>query len=892
MVVWMWSDDFEAPVRVVSSSTLWGVTTHEVIDGKGVIHHLAADRLRPLAEVEHGASELRSLACLLKLADHLARPDTLTAHLSPTLLPLPHQISHVQTALNSPTTRLLIADEVGLGKTISAGLILKELLERQQIKRVLILAPAGLVAQWILELRTHFQLEATPLFTGLSPTPNASRVWNEHDLVITTHDAARPQAGRRGWSDQRLAEYNAARFEGVTAAPWDMVVIDEAHRMPGATTGVARHALASTLAGVAPHLLLLTGTPHQGKADQFHRLVEFLDPTAFPTIEAVTRAQVERYLLRVDKKEAVDLDGRALFVERATHLHVIAKETRRLSERRLEVAMEAYIRDGWSREQEQRGGGHGFLMALFGRLLGSSTAALAGALEHRRAVLLQPPHSTEEAGWQADADHGEAHGEVEGSLDLVDGEDADLLGGGLLETPMRNPQELLELEGLIEHARAVRAEGPDTKARELVQLLRNLERLESDADLKAIVFTEFTATQRMLLDWLSSHGYPCTYLNGTMAIEERLEQLRTFREGARLLISTEAGGEGLNLQFCHIVVNYDLPWNPMRIEQRIGRVHRIGQTQPVTAYNLVLGGSTEARVMEVIQAKLDRILSVLGVDKLSDVLDTGDLETDIDRLYRTAFQSDDAAVERAAEQVFSSLLEQTERVRAETVIAPTTYDLEMIKTRLAVPVTDWIRAVAPDGGGDLSDQTVRAALEGLRAIAPGEPVPRHSLARFEADRGWWTVWRIGLIQRDGTPGMTTMMPLFLNEQEVGSITAGERMWNALVADAQSSFESTVFEAPTFDRLQAAAEVAGTRVHERLRSQAEELLGEEFARLERAHLAQAAAIERLGLPEVRAYRLRKLDEATERRRRLLEGQRPQGAKLDLLQAVYLTGNRVE
>ena len=111
------------------------MTTHEVIDGKGVVHHLAADRLRPLAAVERGASELRSLACLLKLADHLARPDTLTAHLSPTLLPLPHQISHVQTALNSPTTRLLIADEVGLGKTISAGLIIKELLERWRFAR-------------------------------------------------------------------------------------------------------------------------------------------------------------------------------------------------------------------------------------------------------------------------------------------------------------------------------------------------------------------------------------------------------------------------------------------------------------------------------------------------------------------------------------------------------------------------------------------------------------------------------------------------------------------------------------------------------------------------------------------------------------------------------------
>ena len=155
MVQWVWSDELGIPVRCIDKVTLWGRTTLEVIDGDGTVHHLSSDCIRSLEDVELAGISLQKNAAIMKLADHLARPDTLTAHLSPTLLSLPHQISHVERALSSDTTRLLIADEVGLGKTISAALILKELLNRDRIQRILILSPAGLVAQWILELRTH-----------------------------------------------------------------------------------------------------------------------------------------------------------------------------------------------------------------------------------------------------------------------------------------------------------------------------------------------------------------------------------------------------------------------------------------------------------------------------------------------------------------------------------------------------------------------------------------------------------------------------------------------------------------------------------------------------------------------------------------------------------------
>jgi ERCC4-related helicase len=866
MIEWVWSDDLEAPVRCIDEATLWGRTTLEVIDGDGIVHHVSAKRIRRLDEVEHPARSLQRSAAIMKLADHLARPDTLTAHLSPTLLPLPHQISHVERALSSPTTRLLIADEVGLGKTISAALILRELLNRERIQRILILVPAGLVAQWILELRTHVGIEAIPLFTGLSPTPNAARVWTDYDIVITTHDAARPVQKRKGWSAARLVEHNAARFEGAISAPWDAVIIDEAHRMPGATKGVARHALASALAGASPHLLLLTGTPHQGKADQFHRLVEFLDPNAFPTPESVTRSQVERHLIRVDKKQAVDMDGRALFVDRATHLHIIPEEDRRASERSLELEMRNYIRKGYAMDREDRRGGHGFLMALFGRLLGSSTASLLSALQRRRMALLDQNLNDD---------------------DTV-GEDEDNRGDIAFDSPELMPDELQWLNTLIGLARSVRVEGPDTKADSLIRLMRNLERLEKDPDVKMLIFTEFTATQTMLGEWLGRHGVSFVTLNGSMAIEQRLESLRAFKGESRVLISTEAGGEGLNLQFCHLVINYDLPWNPMRIEQRIGRVHRIGQQHRVTAYNMVLGGSTEARVLEVIEEKLEQIFTQLGVDKLSDVLDSSEVETDVDRLYRTAFESDDESAMEEAKNLFDDLLEKAVLARSETIIEPTAYDLDAIRERLSVPVLEWASMIDENSDGDIRHPSVISALSDVRPLALGESIPVIKLQGFPELDGWWTLWRIGVVTSDGEISRTIMMPLFVDGKGAAFTTAGGIIWDALLSNEPQHVSSLNLDESTQRTLRTQAEESGASVHASLWSETETEVQDELSRLELAHAAQAAAISHLGLVEVRQFRMSKLDDRTAQHRSRIESKNPQGSRLEQLQIVRIVG----
>jgi SNF2 family DNA or RNA helicase len=189
---------------------------------------------------------------------------------------------------------------------------------------------------------------------------------------------------------------------------------------------------------------------------------------------------------------------------------------------------------------------------------------------------------------------------------------------------------------LLEIARHCRALGPDARAETLLNILYENQREENDPELKYLIFTEFVPTQTMLRDFLEQHGFSVVCLNGSMDLEERRRVQRQFAEKARILVSTDAGGEGLNLQFAHIIINYDLPWNPMRIEQRIGRVDRIGQKLPVKAFNLIFEDSVELRVQEVLEEKLATILDEFGVDKTQDVLDSAESGAVFERLYAQA----------------------------------------------------------------------------------------------------------------------------------------------------------------------------------------------------------------------------------------------------------------
>ena len=204
-----------------------------------------------------------------------------------------------------------------------------------------------------------------------------------------------------------------------------------------------------------------------------------------------------------------------------------------------------------------------------------------------------------------------------------------------------------EVELLLSAARRCEARGPDIKAKGLLEKIQELQREENDPDLKVLIFTEFVPTQEMLAEFLDARGYPTVCLNGSLGMDERQDVQRAFREKAQILISTDAGGEGLNLQFCHVVVNFDLPWNPMKLEQRIGRVDRIGQDKVVRAINFALDGTVELRVREVLEEKLATILAEFGVDKLSDVLDSEEGGVPFEELFKAAVLSPEDAEARA-----------------------------------------------------------------------------------------------------------------------------------------------------------------------------------------------------------------------------------------------------
>ncbi len=291
--------------------------------------------------------------------------------------------------------RYLLADEVGLGKTIEAGLIIRELKLRGLVKRILIVAPKGLVAQWVQEMKNHFNEDFHLLIPGelsaLSIIPGQANPWQQYNQVVCPMDAIKPVESRKGWSKEQLARYNQERFYSVINAGWDLVVVDEAHRMGGSTEVVARYKLGKALSEATPYLLLLTATPHQGKTDGFYRLMTLIDRDAFPNASAIVKEQVALYVIRTEKREAIDAHGRKLFQPRITKLVPVSWEARHAEQQKLYHAVTEYVRQGYNQALLEKKNYIGFLMVLMQRMVTSSTRAIREALEKRLEVLKQIP---------------------------------------------------------------------------------------------------------------------------------------------------------------------------------------------------------------------------------------------------------------------------------------------------------------------------------------------------------------------------------------------------------------------------------------------------------------------------------------------------------------------
>jgi superfamily II DNA or RNA helicase len=746
---WRWWSDGHETVRVLfETGSGPSAVAQVVIPSRGAVERIPAVGLQPVDARPWTPAELVWRAAATRAIAALAPPGSAATH-SSTLEPLPHQVVALERALATNPVRLLLADEVGLGKTIEAGLVISELKARGRVRRVLIVAPKGVQLQWVSEMAQHFGEEFVLVGAGGVPVDAGINPWAAFDQVVCSLDSIKPLRVRQGWEPDRIRKFNADRFEAVINAGWDLVIFDEAHHVSGSTVDVARHRIAVDLAAAAPHLLLLSATPHSGKSDAFARLLGLIDDRFVHGLP-LARSNVAPLVVRSDKRQTTDHRGQPLFQPRTTRLRTVAYGGRAV-EKQLYDAVTEYVRHGYQRAKVEKRPAVGFLVLLMQRLASSSTAAILSALHRRHGAIVAEgtqlrlfPNGAE--GW------GDLSGEEQ--VDALH----DALGAAW-------GNELAEVELLIDLAQRAVAGGLDAKARDLLVLLDELAVSEADPVLKAVVFTEFTQTQSMLLELFENAGIDAVAINGQMGIHERAEVQDAFRESARVLVSTDAGGEGVNLQFAHVVVNYDLPWSPSRIEQRIGRVDRIGQARPVQAVNLAMEHSIDARVLEVLQTKLAVILNELGADKSGDILNSADRHAD--DMYLAAIAGEDLV---AAGDAFES------ETRLETVEAASFLDL--VDPAVARPTIGggddpqpWIATAAAARLEVLGREERLEVLDSLPEVAPAERVPVITGSRA----GLFSVWEVGTGKGD-----RTCRGVFVTDDGAIRPDLADRTWEALL----------------------------------------------------------------------------------------------------------------
>ena len=940
--LWQYSTVHNSACKIIEEQTLWGQTVCRVwLPNQDAVVRVPRSTLRPLSadlQPEIEAARIAYVAAAAKVAEVLEGSTSATeghvllAPMESNVTPLPHQIHALSRAISGDRVRYLLADEVGLGKTIEAGLVMRELKLRGLVRRTLIVAPKGLATQWVAEMRTHFsepfQLVlgedlstlqrmkagdhasywATPTGLDKLDLSRAANPWQVFDQVIVSLDSVKPLDKRRGWSQERIDAYNQNRFEDLITAGWDLVVVDEAHRLGGSTDQVARYKLGKGLAEAAPYVLLLSATPHQGKTDAFHRLMNLLDGDAFPDTDSVSRDRVAPYVIRTEKRKAVDADGKPLFKPRHTQMVPVAWESRHHLQQLLYEAVTDYVREGYNQAMREKKRHIGFLMILMQRLVVSSTRAIRTTLERRVTALKE---GEQQASLRLDA----LESGTEGSEGLEEFYDMD--GQDLLDEMLKSNISALQNEGsLVETLLdlAIRCEqtGPDAKAEALINWIYELQSEEDDPDLKVLIFTEFVPTQQMLQEFLETRGISVVTLNGSMDMQTRKQAQDAFCKSHRVLVSTDAGGEGLNLQFAHVIINYDIPWNPMRLEQRIGRVDRIGQSKTVRAINFVFEDSVEFRVREVLEQKLTVIFDEFGIDKTGDVLDSAQAGELFEDVFAQALVNPDD-IETSVEHTVARLREEIHQVRESSAIYGISEepDVQTAESLRSHPLPHWVERMTvgylnshggsasrkrawwdltwPDGQKHhkavfsaqepdrLSDTTllnlensrVRGLALNLPQTAAGQPLPCVTISGLPASiSGLWGLFEIrllaGMHQKTQLLRIPTVrrgyISVFLSEEGKLFLPTARHIWDALQT-TEAQVQATLGEDKSiiaYERLQEAAEQAGQDLFDALQRAHLASLTREEERGLVSFASRRKAIERVGLPEVRHFRLSHCD----------------------------------
>lgn len=569
--------------------------------------------------------------------------------------PLPHQIRAVYGEMLPRTPlRFLLADDPGAGKTVMAGLYIKELLLRDDVRRCLVVAPGGLVEQWQDELFVKFGLRFDLLTPDAVAAVGAGNVFARHPLLIARMD----HLTRNETLQAQLAD-----------AEWDLVVVDEAHRMAahffgGKVRKTKRFLLGERLASATRHLLLMTATPHSGKEEDFQLFLTLLDRDRFEGRyqRDVHSSDTTGVMRRMVKEDLLTFDGRRLFPERIARTVPYALTTLELA---LYEAVTAYVRDGMNRADRldgKRRNTVGFALTVLQRRLASSPEAIYGSLVRRIARLelrkeeLLAGAEAWEAGLADPPDPGDDEEYAAAERERIEDELVDAATAS--RTVRELDAELAELNALTRAARQVRDAGTDRKWSELRTILE-AEALTSGPGgrpRKLIIFSEHRDTldylRRRITSLLGRDDAVLAIHGGVPRGERsRLTEEFTTNPHAQILLATDAAGEGLNLHAAHLMVNYDLPWNPNRLEQRFGRIHRIGQTEVCHLWNLVASNTREGQVYQRLLEKIDEQRAAYG-GKVYDILGGAFDQTPLrDLLMEAVRYGEDPEVRASMDQV-------------------------------------------------------------------------------------------------------------------------------------------------------------------------------------------------------------------------------------------------
>lgn len=598
---------------------------------------------------------------------------------------LPHQVEAVyRYLLPLPRIRFLLADDTGAGKTIMTGLLIKEMWFRGVLSKVLVITPGGLTRQWHEdELRDKFDLPFRRVNRASFEAEPGQFARGEEGFFVTSIDFI-------------------SRHEGCLSAAketqWDLIVVDEAHKLSAYEYGSKiersdRYQAVEALASRADHLLFLTATPHRGRKDTFRRLLMLLDEDLFQKDELVTQRIHEevatytageafeseatitkarnRFFLRRLKEEMVDWDNQPLFKPR--HTKTLGYE---LTPQELDLynAVTQYVRSRRKEAKAKKNRNVELTLMVMQRRLASSIYAITRTLQNRLTALDEVIRILRDSGRTAAEKKNLLRGERDIPSDLNEYEDLDeteresvdkrIFRQVLSEDPAEVEKERQEVERLLRIAESLKNH-PEAKFAELEKVLDESDVIRREAE-KLVIFTEHKDTLDNLADRLRKKGYTVETIHGEMDVDDRTRAQLNFRGKAKIMLATDAAGEGINLQFCRYLINWDIPWNPNRLEQRMGRIHRYGQTGDVWVYNLVATNTREGSVLEKILRKLDLMRDQLGTDRVYDVIDELLEEVPLLRLIERSIDSENSAeAAKETERQLGSGLEK----RAEALVA-------------------------------------------------------------------------------------------------------------------------------------------------------------------------------------------------------------------------------